>query len=160
MKKLILIRHANAPKSLHSSDAEREIDELGIRQAALSAKHLEQYQLDHILCSPVKRTRKTLEILNIPDTKTDFCNEIYANQPEMLHQLIVENTYADTLLLVGHNPSLLELAISYDPNADEKWHNVLSWGLNPAQIIVLEFNDLRIEFGNGKIIDIFAPIIG
>lgn len=45
-----------------------ELNENGIKQAQDTKQKIEQYDIDLILCSPLKRTRKTAEIIN-QDTK-------------------------------------------------------------------------------------------
>lgn len=167
MKRLILIRHGDAPRIEHS-DMERTLSRVGEKQAAISGGYLKSYKIDNILCSPVKRNKQTLRLLldqtGLADEIVEFINEIYSNSVEVLLSL-VNNTSHDneTMLIVGHNPSLLELAIMYDYNAEDKWQSELSWGLKPAEVIVLEFENANrwteVVVGSGKIKDIFVPQI-
>ena len=96
------------------------------------------------------------------DNIVEFVNEIYSNSVEALLSL-VNNTSNDneTMLVVGHNPSMLELAIMYDYSPEDHWQNELSSGLKPAEVIVLEFADAKrwgeVVSGTGKIKDIFVP---
>ncbi len=165
MKKLILIRHGDAPRSL-SRDLERELSPLGKKQAALSAAYLKNHKIDRILCSTTKRTRQTLKVLQehlpLPDEIVEFCDEIYSNDVDIL-AFFVGNIESDgNMLIVGHNPSLLEFVLRCNPEADEKWHNKLMLGLKPAEVIVLGFPKALtwrdgIERGAGRIEDIFIP---
>jgi phosphohistidine phosphatase len=166
MKQLVLIRHGDAPKNHSMMDFDRELSDLGKSQAALSAKHLEKYNIGHILCSPTPRTRQTLEVLNqnlaLKKEVIDFAPSIYENCHDTLSRLVdIQSNNEETMLIVGHNPSLLQLALFYDTDADEKWHDEISLGLKPAEIIVINFK--KAEFwgqtchAGGEIVDIFIP---
>ena len=167
MKRLILIRHGDAPRST-DSDMERSISIIGEKQAAISGNYLKAYKIDNILCSPVKRNKQTLKLLQeqigFKDNIVEIANEIYSNSVEELLSLVSNaSNNNETMLIVGHNPSLLELAIMYDYSAEDHWQNELSWGLKPAEVIVLEFEDAKrwaeVVSGSGKIKDIFVPQI-
>jgi phosphohistidine phosphatase len=145
---------------------ERKLSIIGEKQAAISGGYLKAYKIDNILCSPVKRNRQTLKFLQdqigFSEDIVEFVNEIYSNSVEELLSLV--NTVShdnETMLIVGHNPSLLELAIMYDYSAEDHWQNELSWGLKPAEVIVLEFEAANrwaeVISGSGKIKDIFVP---
>ncbi len=166
MKRLILIRHGDAPRDTQHSDVERTLSRVGEKQAALSGAYLKSYKIDTILCSPVKRNKQTLRLLQdqtgLTDEIVEFANEIYSNSVEELLSLVNNSSNEnETMLIVGHNPSLLELAIMYDYSAEDHWQNELSWGLKPAEILVLEFEDAKrwteVVRGSGKIKDIFVP---
>ena len=164
MKKLILIRHVDVPKA--STDFDIELSDLGNAEAALSAEHLKKHDIGHILCSPTPRTKQTLPILkehnSFKDDIIDYAPSIYENCYHTLSRLgDIQNNDEETMLIVGHNPSLLQLAIFYDPDADEKWQDEISGGLKPAEIIVINFK--KAEFweqtchAGGIITDIFIP---
>ena len=159
------MRHGDAPRSTNS-DIERKLSLIGEKQTAISAHYLKTYKIDNILCSPVKRNKQTLKILQeqmgFTDNIVEFVNEIYANSVDELLSIITNiSNNNETMLIVGHNPSLLELAITYDFVAEDNWQNELSWGLKPAEIIVLEFANANrwaeAVSGSGKIKDIFVP---
>lgn len=168
MKQIILIRHGDAPKSLSMMDFDRELSEIGNKQAVKSAEHLERYKIGHVLCSPVPRTRQTLEIiqknLNLEDNIIEFAPSIYENNYDTLARLVhIQDNNEDTMLIVGHNPSLLQLALDYDTEHDDRWNDYIMSGLKPAQIIVINFPDAE-DWGQtchagGKIIDIFVPLV-
>lgn len=166
MKQLILIRHGDAPKALSMLDIDRELSELGKKQSKKSAEHLERYSIGHVLCSPVPRTKQTFEIiqnnLRLDDNIIDYPEPIYENDYDTLVRLVhIQNNEEDTMLIVGHNPSLLQLALYYDNDHDDRWNDYIMSGLKPAQIIVVNFPDAE-DWGQtchagGKIIDIFVP---
>jgi phosphohistidine phosphatase len=165
MKRLILIRHGDAPRS-SNSDLERRLSPVGEKQASISGGYLKSYNIDNVLCSPTKRTKQTLKLLQeqtgLTDNVVEFVNEIYSNSVEMLLSIVTNaNHNNETILIVGHNPSLLELAIMYDYSAEDNWQNELSWGLKPAEVIVIEFAAAKrwaeVVSGSGEIKDIFIP---
>lgn len=166
MKQLILIRHGEAPREPAGTDFDRELNDLGRNQALLSAKYLEKYKIGHVLCSPVPRTRQTYSFirqhLGLSDEIVDFAPSIYENCHNTLARLVdLQTNECDTMLIVGHNPSLIQLSIYYDTEPEDKWHDKLSLGLKPAEIIVLQFDKAE-NWGQtchagGKITDIFIP---
>ena len=165
MKRLILIRHGDAPRS-PNHDLERSLSLIGEKQAATSGGYLKSYKIDKVLCSPTKRTIQTLQLLQGPagiiDDIVEFVDDIYINTVDVLLSLVAAIEHVEeTILVVGHNPSLLDLAITYDSSAEEKWQNELALGLKPAEVIVLEFpqanNWHELASDTGKITDMFVP---
>lgn len=116
LRRLVLIRHAQAAGG--AVDADRLLTEHGARQAAAIGPWLEQAGLvpDRVLVSPARRAAQTWEAA-APASAAQPTTEprIYANTLEALLAAIQE-TPADvtTLALVGHNPSIGELAHALD----------------------------------------------
>lgn len=77
---------------------------------------LENHQIDLIVASPAVRTRHTAEIFasELGYNKTIMLNEVL--YMAFVNELIETITYTydtvDTMLLVGHNPSLTALAVT------------------------------------------------
>lgn len=168
MKRLILIRHGDAPKAPSGTDFDRELSEAGKKQTLLSAEYLKEYNIGHVLCSPVPRTRQTYSIirqhLGLSDEVADFPPSIYQNCYQTLSRLIdLQTSEEETMLIVGHNPSLIQLSLHYDTEPEDKWHDYLSLGLKPAEVIVLNFDKAenwgQTYHAEGKITDIFIPNI-
>lgn len=65
--KLYVIRHGQTEKNKNHiiADIEEDINETGIRQAITISKELNKKDIDLIICSPSKRTKHTLELLNL-----------------------------------------------------------------------------------------------
>lgn len=166
MKKLILVRHGDAPRGSTSMDIDRELSVKGQKQVALSAQYLEKYEIGHVLCSPVIRTRQTLAILNnnlnFDENIVDYPPSIYENSHDTLRRLVdIQQNEQETMLIIGHNPSLIQLALYYDAEPEENWHDILSLGLKPAEVIVIEFKKAenwgQTYHAGGRILDIFIP---
>ncbi len=65
--KLYVIRHGETEKNRNHiiADIKEDINETGVRQAISTGKKLNNKNIDLIICSPSKRTRHTLELLNL-----------------------------------------------------------------------------------------------
>lgn len=166
MKQLLLIRHGNAPAS-GDGDLARELDELGKEQANLSASYIqEHYNVDYAIVSPTKRTNQTFEILQdsikLSEDEFEKIPQIYNNNVEdIAYSISSIHANPDTLLVVGHNPGLLEFALYADKDNGAKFEKDLKLGLKPAEVIVLSLPDLESwesSLDNRcEIIDIFIP---
>ena len=119
MKKLFIVRHTTKQKeTLNEYDYDTELTKEGIEKANQIAQKLalENHQIDLIVASPAVRTRHTAEIFasELGYNKTIMLNEVL--YMAFVNELIETITYTydtvDTMLLVGHNPSLTALAVT------------------------------------------------
>ncbi len=118
MKKIYIIRHAKSSwKDLDMDDFDRPLKKRGKDDIKLVANWLKKRDIkpDIVLCSPAIRAKMTLKILKkVLDIKKEaivFDRGIYMAKTRYLIELIsdIDDRY-DTLFLIGHNPSLSELA--------------------------------------------------
>ena len=117
MKELILIRHAKSDWGNEDlKDIDRHLNERGYSDAyAMSAWFAEtQKKPDVLLCSTATRTLSTAMIFirAMQYDTTRFIAEprIYEAQRDELKTLVSEqDDVANSILLVGHNPSITEL---------------------------------------------------
>lgn len=105
---LILWRHAGAEETV--PDIARDLTAHGRRQAQDMAQWLRSYLPDdlRIVCSPAARTRQTADALGRPYA---IRNEIAPGRP--MSDLLAASGWPQggaTVLLVGHNPSISQLA--------------------------------------------------
>lgn len=115
-RRLMIIRHAKAAAG--GPDAERPLEPRGERDAAAAGRWLAARHLcpDRVVVSPARRTRQTWaliagELTGAPDPDAD--ERVYDNTvPDLL--AVVGDTPADvrTLAIVGHSPSVQELALA------------------------------------------------
>ncbi|MGV6475445.1 MULTISPECIES: SixA phosphatase family protein [Azotobacter] len=118
MKKLFLIRHAKSPKEGAAfSDRDRPLAERGRRDLEKMGRRLAKRSIkpDLILSSPALRTLATAEGIarlldySLKDIETD--DRLYACQADELLDIIrTQDDKLKSVLLVGHNPQLAELA--------------------------------------------------
>jgi phosphohistidine phosphatase len=119
VRTLILLRHAKAAgPDDYATDIERPLAARGHRDAAAAGDWLRagDLQPDAVLCSTAVRTRETLEELKLDAPATVFEHRIYAGPALDTLDLIQHTAPAvETLLLVGHNPTISDLSDELAP---------------------------------------------
>lgn len=115
---LYLLRHAKSSWADDSlSDLERPLAPRGRRAAKRLAQHFREKGIapEVVLCSPARRTRQTLELLEpglggTPDVLVE--DELYGTAAEQL-LLRLRQIPPDvrSALLIGHNPGVQDLAV-------------------------------------------------
>ena len=118
MHTLYLLRHAKSSWADPTlPDHERPLGPRGRRDAKRIAKHLARHGIEPqlVLCSPAKRTRSTLELLRpaLGATSTVRLDAaLYAASADKLFERIRNVPEGvDSLMLIGHNPGLQQLAL-------------------------------------------------
>jgi phosphohistidine phosphatase len=118
-RSLVLVRHAKS-ESDGGVDARRPLAERGVADARAVGGWLAGHGLipDRVVVSPARRARQTwdlarAELKEAPEPVVD--ERIYANTVGDLLAVVGE-TPPDvrTLVVVGHNPSMAELALALD----------------------------------------------
>ncbi|HLK70669.1 MAG TPA: histidine phosphatase family protein [Steroidobacteraceae bacterium] len=116
MKRLLLLRHGEAEPAEAASDFDRPLTPHGRHQALQAAQRLRQAHLipDSVLASPALRARETATIVAARLERLQGMHLEPACYPgpatallQVLKALPVEPS---SLLLVGHNPGLSDLA--------------------------------------------------
>jgi phosphohistidine phosphatase len=154
MFKIMLIRHATAePESPSSTDFDRNLDPMGVKEALSLGTFLKQKNEipEIVFSSPAQRTMQTtrqfLSVLNLDfetTCKPDFnlYNSGYAN---LLSFLVKSESSSPTLALVAHNPGISQLATVLSEDA--------AYQLSPGSAVCLSFatDSLKnIKSGTGK----------
>jgi phosphohistidine phosphatase len=117
MDRLILLRHAKAESDAPSGDDfDRALAPRGLREAAAMAGRLAALGLrpDLALVSPAMRTRQTWEAVEatVPGAEVRLDRSLYNADAAALRRMVREAAEgAGTVLVVGHNPGLQELAV-------------------------------------------------
>lgn len=112
--RLLLVRHAEAAAG--PVDAERSLTDRGARHAAAIGSWLAQAGLvpDRVVVSPARRAAQTWEQARAslaPDVEPVVDGRVYDNTVEALLAAVRESSEdVQTLVVVGHNPSVGELA--------------------------------------------------
>jgi phosphohistidine phosphatase len=119
MKKLYIVRHAQKEdEQIGTDDYDRVLSPEGVEDAKKMAQYFASKKLpvDLIVASPASRTKKTAEIFAevLKYRKTIMLNEVLymAFVNELLETITYTFDTVDSMLLVGHNPSLTALAIT------------------------------------------------
>lgn len=110
---LLLMRHAKSSYPPGVADHERPLAPRGIREAGLAGDWLRANapRIDAVLCSTATRARQTLANAGV-DATVRYSERLYGATPGMMIDEI--NAVADavnTLLVVGHEPTVSDLAI-------------------------------------------------
>jgi len=118
VKTLFLVRHAKSSRNEPASqDKDRPLNNRGKRDAPKMGKRLAKREAipDLILSSPAKRALKTAQLIakkldyKLQDIVVD--DRLYATgADELLHLIRKLGAKPKSVMLVGHNPELTELA--------------------------------------------------
>jgi phosphohistidine phosphatase len=117
MPHLELLRHAKSSwDDPGLSDRDRPLSPRGRRAAKRVAEHIraEGIRPELVLCSPAIRARQTLARVRraLGDPKVSFDEVLYAADAEvLLGRLRAVPAGTGTVLVVGHNPGLQDLAL-------------------------------------------------
>jgi phosphohistidine phosphatase len=112
-RSLVLLRHAKSAYPTGVGDHDRPLAARGVREAALAGDWLRANlpAIDAVLCSTATRARETLERSGI-DAPVRYVERLYGATPgtviEQINQIPDE---VHTLLVVGHEPTISEVAI-------------------------------------------------
>ncbi len=125
MKRLYIIRHAKSSWDDESlNDFDRPLNKRGKANAPMMGSRLKENGVmpDIIISSPAKRAKSTAEIIakEVGYKNILFLDDIYEATPKTLYKILSSlDDNNGVVFLVGHNPSLNELAmqlIGFDDN--------------------------------------------
>ena len=124
MHMLHLVRHAKSSWKHDVEDHERPLSRRGGEAARRVGKHLPKMvgTLDLVLCSSALRSRQTLDLVLAgfsPQPRRAIEDELYlATREELTDRLRHLAEEDGSVLLIGHNPGLHDLAIALaDPSS-------------------------------------------
>ena len=164
MKRLYLLRHAKSSwKGTSLLDHDRPLAGRGRRAAKAIARHLRDQNLEPelVLCSTARRARETLDrikpALGAPTVELE--HDLYAASADALLERLrrVPDT-VESVMLIGHNPGLQELALDLArplPTVSE-----LATKFPTAAVATLEFrasNWQELEHETGEIVAFVRP---
>jgi phosphohistidine phosphatase len=120
-RRLILLRHAKSSwEDPTLPDHDRPLSPRGRRAAKRVGKHLrhDKIPISSVLCSSARRARETVELVG-PPGELLVENQLYAaSAAQLLGRLRTVPDDAHTVLLVGHNPAIQELAAGLARDAE------------------------------------------
>src|SRR5262245_56787608 len=126
MNTLYLLRHAiSSWVDQTLSDKDRPLAPRGRRDAKRLVQHLVQLGIEPelVLCSSARRTRETLELVRPALGLTPTVSleaELYAASSDVLLARVCAVPEAvDSVMLIGHNPGLQQLAIVLASDSSE-----------------------------------------
>jgi phosphohistidine phosphatase len=122
---LLLFRHAKSSWADPTlPDHDRPLASRGRRDAKRIAKHLAglESEPELVLCSSAVRTLETLELVRpaLGNSKVLFEDGLYgASSDELLARIRVVPDAVGSVMLIGHNPGLEQLALLLASSGDE-----------------------------------------
>jgi len=146
MRRLVLVRHAKTEKDSESGkDQDRRLDQRGLSDSTLIATWFSENRIapDLVLVSSAVRTRQTWEILKaaFPKSEMAFLDDLYLASAMEIFQIVrTTPSKVKTLMIVGHNPGLHEVAWTLTGKADASDRNALANNFPTAAIAVIDFS--------------------
>ncbi|KFB10143.1 SixA phosphatase family protein [Nitratireductor basaltis] len=155
MNRLLLLRHASATfGSPGISDFDRCLSERGIAEAERLGAWLRQEGISpgKILCSSAARARQTLQGLGEPYARhipVEFSDQLYRTDAQGCRLLIARSDDCETLMVVGHNPTLEDLLFeSISSGQPDLIRHAEATGMPQCALAVLEFDGHYVPFAN------------
>jgi phosphohistidine phosphatase len=146
MRRLLLFRHAKAERSQPGmDDRTRKLTERGRTEAGKVGTYMASHALvpDRVLISPSTRTRETWKFAGgafRPPLAATPVEALYAAQVQAVLRVIKETGPAThTLLVVGHNPGLHELAVTLIASGDIEARERLKEKLPTSGLVIIDF---------------------
>jgi len=167
MPRLLLLRHAKSSwDDPEIDDFDRPLNTRGRRSAPLMGRHCAQHNLipQTILCSSARRTRETLAGIMpyfTDDLRIHITRDLYMTSEDRHLDLIRSSgNGARTLMAIGHNPSLRDLAMLLIGSGNPSLRAELDEKFPTAAVAVIDF-DVKawtdVMPGGGRIVAFFRP---
>jgi len=144
--RLMLLRHAKAEKAEPGmGDRDRGLNARGRSDTALIGAYIAHHALipDAVIVSTARRTRETWEDLAaaLPGSPpATYEDRLYNAGAEAIMTLVTATAPAvHTLLVIGHNPGLHDVARLLIASGDVEARERLNEGLPTASLAVIEF---------------------
>jgi phosphohistidine phosphatase len=144
MRRLMLLRHAKTERAEPGErDRDRKLMKRGRADAPMIGTFMAHHGLvpDLALVSPATRAQETWALVAACFPKASRMvndDRIYNANPEKLIAVIGEARKAHTLIVVGHNPSLHELAVQLIASGDVEAREQLNEKLPTAGLVVID----------------------
>jgi len=146
MRRLMLLRHAKSDWSRNpSADHARTLAARGREAAPLLGAYMSRHALvpDKAIVSTAERTRETWTLVADAFARkpaTVYDERLYEATPESILKVVMETAEGvHSLLLVGHNPGLQELAALLIASGDVEQRQQLLEKFPTAALAVIDF---------------------
>jgi phosphohistidine phosphatase len=170
--RLFLLRHAKSDRAAGKTveDHERPLNARGRAAAQRVGAYMASthYLPERVLCSTALRTRETLDLV-LPHLSprpgvTHTRNLYLATWPALLAQVQKTPESVRSLLLVGHNPGMEQLAVAFALNpklpGEQARGETLAEKFPTAALAVFDFDAAGwrdIKPGEGRLVDFVRP---
>jgi len=146
MRRLLLFRHAKADRAeAGESDRNRVLNDRGRKDAVRIGAYMAGHALhpDRVAVSPSLRTQETWKCAAAalrPASAAQSVERLYDATPHAILDVIKDSpTRAHTVLVVGHNPGLHELALMLIASGDIEMRERLREKLPTAGLVIIDF---------------------
>jgi phosphohistidine phosphatase len=156
MTSLFLLRHAKAISAEPGMrDFDRPLHRRGKEECAFIGREMQARGIlpTHVLCSASKRTRETLEFVMLGarmDPVITYSERLYSAGAEGYFELMRAFGSAESLMVVGHNPSTEELAIQLAARGDRATMDALMRGFPTGALAHFDFDGPLSNLESGK----------
>jgi len=149
MRRLMLLRHAKTERAEPGEpDRDRKLTKRGRADAPVIGGYMARHGLipELAVVSPARRAQETWTLLAAVFAKPPRVvadERVYNADPDKLIGVIAETRGARSLLLVGHNPGLHELAVQLIAAGDVEARERVAEKLPTSGLVVIDlaFND-------------------
>jgi phosphohistidine phosphatase len=146
MRRLLLLRHAKAEKSEPGTkDFARVLIDRGRKDAAKIGAYMATHALvpDRVILSPAARTQETWKYAAAafhPAPAAMSVEKVYDATPHTILAVIKDApASAHTLMVIGHNPGLYELALMLIASGDVDARERLREKLPTSGLLIIDF---------------------
>lgn len=146
MRRLLLFRHAKAERSEPGTeDRARVLTERGRKDAARIGAYMQGHALvpDRVMVSPAIRTQETWKFAAAafkPAPAAQAMERLYGATPHAILALTKDApAAAHTLMVIGHNPGLHELALMLIASGDIDARERLREKLPTSGLVIVDF---------------------
>lgn len=164
MTRLYLLRHARAKWAEPGSrDYDRALDPSGKADAETVAASmlLAGYLPDRVLCSGARRARETWEAASRHLAVTDvvYLDGLYSSDAGGYLEIIRQEGGAGSVLVVGHNPMMEDLAMALSRGGETDALAAVSGGFPTCGLAVIRFSTplAQIAPEDGYLEEFLAP---
>lgn len=145
MARLFLLRHAKAGWAMPGMrDFDRALEASGVADAEQVGEAMRAHSFvpDLTLCSTAARARQTLEgIAGHADTgRVVFLDALYTQDAAGYLAIIREHGSAGSLLVIGHNPMMEDLAMAVAGDGEQEAREALASGFPTSGLAVVRFD--------------------
>jgi phosphohistidine phosphatase len=166
MRRLLLLRHAKTERAEPGErDRDRKLTARGRTDAPAIGAYMARHRLvpDLALVSPATRAEETWELVAtafkpVPRVRKEA--RIYNASPQTLSALIGETRDAPTLLVVGHNPGLHDIAVQLVASGEADARERLREKLPTSGLVVIDFQFdewSAVDRGSGRLERFVGP---
>lgn len=155
MARLLLLRHAKAGWAEPGMrDFDRPLDTAGIEDAVAIgvAMGAADFRPDLVICSTARRARQTLDAIaqHIELGRVLYTDGLYNSDASGYVDIVREAPLAESLLIVGHNPMMEDVAFALSGDGEAEAKSSLAAGFPTSGLAVIGFPGPLCEAAPGK----------